>query len=458
MKKIFFILILFSSVHSQEPTFTASIERNSISIDERIEVRFSLENAGVRGGENFRPPTFNKFYVLSGPNQSTSMQFVNGNFSSSATYSFIIQPKESGALSIGSASIQSGGKEYKTESISINVVSSGAATPQNKPSQTQPQTSENQNSEIFLRAVVDKQNVFQGEQISVTYKIYTRHRITGYTINKIPAMTGFWEEEIIIPQQITLTTEVINGKQYQVGTIKKSALFATKSGALKINPFEVVCQVQIQNRRKSNDPFDDIFNDPFFGSVTTKNISVKSLPVSINIKPIPTDSKPENYSGLVGNYSVSMKSNSKKVNANEPITLTATINGSGNISLIETPKLELGKDFDKFDPKISTSIDRNSGTINGKKTFEWLIIPRYPGEKKYQNLKLHFRTEQQKFISKISDEILLSILPSKDGSITSNALINKEDIAILGEDIRFIKMKLQVLGKLVKRTIRNILL
>ena len=128
---------------------------------------------------------------------------------------------------------------------------------------------------LFLRASVDRSRVYLGEQITATFKVYTRVRITNYTINKLPSMTGFWGEELVIPQQVTLTNEALNGKQYQVGLLKKVALFPTQAGTLEMNPLEIVCQVQMENRKRSNDFFDQFFNDPFFNNTSTSNVTIK---------------------------------------------------------------------------------------------------------------------------------------------------------------------------------------
>ena len=166
-------------------------------------------------------------------------------------------------------------------------------------------------------------------------------------------MTGFWGEELAVPQQVSLTTEVVNGKQYQAGLLKKVALFPTQSGTLEINPLEIVCQVQMQNRKRSNDFFDQFFNDPFFNNVATSNVNIKSAAVKITVLPLPKTDVPASFKGAVGKFNLNASVSSTTVKTNEPLSLKATIGGSGNIKILEAPNIEISNDFEKYDPKVN---------------------------------------------------------------------------------------------------------
>src|SRR5206468_1601319 len=139
--------------------------------------------------------------------------------------------------------------------------------------------------------------------ITATYKIYTRVNVVNYGLSKVPSLTGFWSEDLEVPKQIQLTTEVINGKQYRVGILKKVALFPQRSGTLDIDPMEVDCVVQIKTRRRSNDIFDQFFNDPFFGNVSNVNYKIRNDAVKISVSPLPAD-VPKGFAGAVGKFSM----------------------------------------------------------------------------------------------------------------------------------------------------------
>jgi len=282
--------------------------------------------------------------------------------------------------------------------------------------------------------------VYLGEQVTVTFKVYTRVRITNYTIEKLPAMTGFWGEELAVPQQVSLTTEVVNGKQYQSGLLKKVALFPTQSGTLEINPLEIVCQVQMQNRKRTNDFFDQFFNDPFFNNVATSNVNIKSPAVKITVLPLPKNDVPASFKGAVGKFNLNTSVSSTTVKTNEPLSLKATIGGSGNIKILEAPNIEISNDFEKYDPKVNETIDRNTNVVNGSKTFEWLLVPRYPGQKRIPPLEFsYFDPSKGKYVALKSGAIDLTVEKGSAEAPQIASGISKEDVKLLSQDIRFIK-------------------
>jgi hypothetical protein len=274
----------------------------------------------------------------------------------------------------------------------------------------------------------------------VTYKIYTRVNIINYAVNKLPTMTGFWGEDLQTAQQIALTNETINGKQYRVGVLKKTALFPTQSGTLEINPLELTCQIQVQNKRRSNDIFDDFFNDPFMGNARTQNVAVKSDVIKVNVLPLPKTNVPASFKGAVGRFALSAGVAKRTIKTNEPLSLKATITGTGNIKILEAPEIKLPADFEKYDPKVNETIDRNGAAISGSKTFEWLIVPRYPGEKKIPPLEFsYFDPGKNQYVTAKTEEITLTVEKGSAEAPSAASGLSKEDVKILNQDIRFIK-------------------
>ncbi|HCV42844.1 MAG TPA: protein BatD, partial [Bacteroidetes bacterium] len=358
MRQYLFVLsagILFFTASSvclaQDASFDATVDKNPVALGDQFTLSFVLNNAGMGGGKNMKLPDLNSFHIMSGPNQSSSMQFINGAVSSSITYSYILQPKDMGKLAIGSATIEVGGKQLTTQPLTIEVVK---GTPRPKQQQQQAASPEDVGAQIgdnlFLKASVDKNHVMQGEQINVTFKLYTRVSVSNYGVDKNPTMTGFWGEDIENPKNIALTNETVNGKQYRVGVIRKMALFPTQSGTLEIAPMEATTQVQIQSR--SLDPFDAFFRDPFGRTVTYK---VKSDPLKIKVDPLPSGA-PMDFKGAVGKFTMNTSVDRKTTKTNEPVTLKVTITGTGNIKVLEVPEIELPKDFEQYTPKVSDNI------------------------------------------------------------------------------------------------------
>ncbi|MBM2844983.1 MAG: Protein BatD, partial [Bacteroidetes bacterium] len=294
---VVFLLVLAASLSfGQDAAFDASVDKNPVGMGDQFTLSFTLRNSGMGGGKNLQLADLSKFHVMSGPNQSSSMQFINGAVSSSITYTYILQPKEIGKFTIGATSIEVGGNVYKTAPLTLEVVK-GAPRPKTQtsaPADVTGQIGDN----LFLKAMVDRTTVVQGEQINLTFKLYTRVSISNYAVDKNPAMTGFWSEDVENPKNIALSNEVVNGKQYRVGVIRRLALFPTQSGTLEISPMEVQTTVQIQSR--STDPFDAFFRDPFGQSV---NHTVKSEPIRIKVQPLPPGAPPS-FKGAVGRFTM----------------------------------------------------------------------------------------------------------------------------------------------------------
>ncbi|MCX6136796.1 MAG: BatD family protein [Ignavibacteriales bacterium] len=420
---------------------TAAVDKATVATDEHFQLEFTFTGGGVSGGKNFKMPDMSRFLILSGPSQSTSMQIINGSVSSSVTYSYVLQPRDPGKFVIGTATIEAGGKQYSSQPLTITVVKGSGKSAPSAGAQQQADAQVQVGDNLFLRAVVDRSRVFVGEQITVQYKIYTRVRIGNYSLNKLPAMTGFWGEELAMPQQVNLANETINGKQYQVGTLKKTALFPTQSGTLQITPMDITCQVQVQaqNRRRSNDWFDQFFNDPFGAGGSMQSVSVKSPAVTITVLPLPKTDVPASFKGAVGRFGLQVSLSKNRVKTNEPVTLKAVISGSGNVKILEAPALELPGDFEKYDPKVNESIERN-GVINGSKTFEWLIVPRYPGAKKIPALEFsYYDPARGKYTTVRSNPIDVTVEKGSAESVPAASGISKEDVKLLSQDIRFIK-------------------
>lgn len=408
---------------------------------EQFELTLILNGSG--SGKNFRPPAFNDFLTLSGPNQSTNWQFINGQQSVSISYGYVLQPRAEGKFTVPSATIEVSGKTLQTKPITIEVTK-GAPQQQQRQQQRGGQQNDDVSQQIgdnlFLRVSVDKSKCYQGEQITATYKIYTRVNIANYQLNKVPALTGFWSEDLEVPKQIQLTNETINGKQYRVGVLKKVALFAQRSGTLTLDPMEVECVVQVQSRRRSNDIFDQFFNDPFFGNVRNVNYKVVSDPLKISVQELPQENLPIGFPGAVGKFSMETWLDKKQTKTNEAVTLKVKISGRGNIKLLDEPAIIIPPDLEKYDPKISDNITKQGNLISGSRTFEYLLIPRHAGEQKIASFPFsYFDVDKKSYITINSPEFILSVGKGTELASTPVSGISKEDVKLLGEDIRFIK-------------------
>src|SRR3972149_716225 len=431
-KSLFLVIILLSG-NLFPQTFTASVDNTTIGLNEQFQLTFTFEGQDINGVRNFTPPALSKFLVLSGPNQSSSMQIINGAVSGSLSFSYILQSREMGDATIGEASVEYSGKVLKSAPLKITVVKASQKPKQNDNPVSTKEIADN----LFIRAFVDKRKVYLGEQVTVTYKLYTRLNIAAQmSINKLPQYQGFWAEELETSSNITFSTEVINGKQFRVGTLKKAALFPTQAGKLEITPFELTVPIQIKKTRNRNNFFDDFFNDPF-GVSQTVEYNATSNKVTINVQPLPLDGKPDSFNGAVGEFSMNADIDKTNAKTNEPVNLKVVINGNGNLKLLEIPKLNLPSGFEKYEPKTSENINRRD-IISGRKTAEYLMVPRIVGRREIPAVDVsYFSPAKKKFVTLKSGPFTLKITQGE--RLAEVDYPGKEDIRQLGDDIRFIK-------------------
>lgn len=447
--RIVFLLlsvVLFYPLKSEAQRFTASADKTTVGEFESFQVYFEFSGGDINKAEDFRPPNFEGFRVLGGPNQSTSMQIINGKVSGSLTYSYVLRPKKKGDFTIAPASILYEGKRHVTKPLVIKVVQ-GRSPQQSQRSQSSGGLSEAEIAKnLFLKAIPSKMRVMQGEQLTLTYKLYTKLNISSPSISKLPVYQGFWAEEIELPRNISFQIEMYNGERFRVATLKEVALFPTKSGSLEITPFELNVPVLIRKRKTSRSLFDDFFNDPFFGRTETYQFLARSNALKIKVDPLPVTNVPASFKGAVGEFSMKAYLDKNKVKINEPVSLKLQLSGKGNIKLVNMPELKLPRGFEQYDPKISESLS-TSGVISGTKSVEYLIVPRIPGKKEIPAFEFsYYSLKDKRYKTLKAGPFELEIEGDASAmQMSSGGNFSKEDVRLLNEDIRFIKTNLNLM-------------
>lgn len=440
---VVFILINISPLISADIDITTSVDRTIIGLNETFTVTVDLKGSKVNNVGNPQMPDVSNFAVYMG-NSGTSqnIQLINGNLSVSKSISYNYMATTLGKYTIPPAVVKLDGKEYRSKPIEIEVVNKTAqrpSRPQQRAPTTPSQPSQEQSIEdnLFLKVAVNKKRVYVNEPVIISYKIYTKVSVTQYGINKLPNTAGFWVEEFPIGNQPRTYEEVVDGKKYIVAEIKRMALFPTDAGKKDIGPMQIECDVRVQTRRRSI--FDSFFDDPFFGR-TVRQV-VASKPISIEVLPLPEENKPANFSGLVGQFNISANVDKQEVKTNEAISLSIKISGKGNIKMIPNPKVDLPPDFEKYEPKISQNIDRSENGITGSKSFEYVLIPRYPGLQKIKPVDLsYFDVTNRKYRILQTPEILINVEKGSDEFMAVTSGLSKEEVKLLGKDIRFIQL------------------
>jgi len=432
------VLLMFSSTNLFGQKFELTADKTTVKQNEKFQIYFTFDGGDGNNLRGFRPPNLKNFKILSGPNQSSSIRMINGNVSSTITYSYIVKAPKTGKFKIERASIQYKGKNYESNSITITVKKS-SGKPSRSSNSSQSMSDEELKQNVFIRAIANKRNVVQGEQVTVTYKLYTKLNISSPQISKLPRYKGFWAEELETSNNIRFKVEMYKGVRYNSAVLKKVALFPTKSGKLTVTPFELEIPVMVKRKKRSNDPFDAFFNDSFFGRTETIQFTATSNTVAINVSPLPSNGKPKSFSGAVGQFNFKAELDKNNVETNEAVTLKLTVSGSGNIELIDMPDVVLPPGFEKYEPKISKKVNRKS-TISGFKSEEYLIVPRVAGVKVIKPIKFsYFDPRRKKYVELSSPQFTLTIKQGSGTVATPGEGFTKEDIKLLSKDIRFIK-------------------
>lgn len=439
MKKIVYILFLllctFKTVSAQK--LVAQTSKTKVAVGETFQIQFSLNTSG----SGFKVANLNDFEVYSGPNQGSSMSWVNGVMSQSLTFSYIIAAKKEGKFTIGPAVINANGTPIQSNALTIEVVKGNASA--GNQGNTAPQnpsapSNENVSDNLFLKTVVSKTKVYQGEQITITQKVYTRYQLRGFQDIKFPDYNGFWSQDMPMNnQQIQVSNENIDGITYQVAELKRSYLFAQRSGKIQIEPMVAEVVVRKQSNRRPRDIF-EMMN----GGYEDASYSIKSQPITIDVQALPETNKPANFSAAVGEYNYKVQLSKEKVKANDAINLTITLSGKGNIKLVEAPKINFPEDFETYDPKTKDNISVGANGVSGTKNFDYVIIPRHEGDYKIDDLSFtYFDPSKGQYITIPSPELSIHVDKGDPSSASANVFTphSKDEVKVLGSDIRYIK-------------------
>lgn len=433
----FIFLLLLGYLNAQN--FNASVSSSSVEQFEHFQVDFTFNSNDMNGIENFQPPSLNSFKILSGPNQSTSMQIINNSVSSSVTFSYIIVAENTGQFTIGVATIKFKGKTYQSKPITVTITKGNPNKKKNTQSGSQEVSSAEIDKNVFIRAISDKNRASIGEQVTVTYKLYTRLNISTPQVQKLPQYQGFWAEELQLGNVIRLEPEMYQGQRYNAATLKKVALFPTKAGSLDVTPFELVIPVQIKKKGRSSDPFDEFFNDSFFGRVQTVEHMARSNKIKIDVSGLPDQNAPASFTGLVGNYKILAEISKTQTKVNDAISLKYIVTGTGNIKLLNIPDLKIPSGFEKYEPKITENIS-NAGVVSGKKVIEYLLVPRTQGKKTIPAIEFSFfNPSTRRYETQKTTEYVINVLPGDGTTAQIPEGFTKEDIQMLNQDIRYIK-------------------
>ena len=404
--------------------------------------QFNLMWTVNSGGGEFTAPSFNGFYKLMGPQSSysSSTQIINGKMShqTSYTYVYFLQAVNEGKYVIPPATFTLKNKTYASDSLYIEVVGN-TSQKQNVPAGSNAKGNEpgaeSSGSDIFVNLSLNRKEVYLGEHIVATVKIYTRVNISGINEIKFPPFNGFLKSDLVTPPLTSLQQETVNGTVYGTGVVQQFLLYPQITGEISIDPVQI--SVLIQQKSGQTDPF---LGD-FFTSYQTIPRAVASQVVKVKVKPLP-GIQPDDFSGIVGKLDLKAVLGKDSVNVNDAVNFKVTISGTGNLKIASTPLLKLSPDIEVYDPRISDEIKSGVNGTSGQKSFEFLLIPRHYGDFTIPSITYsYFNTSTGRYEKLTTESFHFHARKGNEQNtgITVYGGVSKEDVKYLGKDIRFIK-------------------
>ena len=443
MKRLFITVITALMALAAAAQDVIKVEApNVVAADEQFNVTFIIE--GENSPSDFTWSAGSNFQVLWGPQSghSVSTRIINGRRSRSeqTTYTYVLMPTSTGKFAIPTATAKVKGKEIKSASRTIEVAAAGSASSRSQ-GQQQGQPAQRQQAgvsddDIFLTLDLSRTNVVVGEPITATLKLYQRVNVAGFENVTFPDFNGFWSQEIEAPTNIEFSREVYDGQIYNAALLRKFILIPQQQGAVTITPADLVCLVNIRVASAGNSIFDGFFDD-----YRTIRKRVTSKAVTVNVSPLPAGA-PASFAGGVGTFEISAKLSKDVLKTHEAGSLVVTVTGTGNVSLLEEPKVSFPPDMEVYDTKISDRIDKSG--LSGSKYYEFPFIPRSYGDFVIEPIKYsYYDVNAKKYVTLETPAIPLTVEKGNE-SEASGIIISgssQKDVRTLGSDIRFISTK-----------------
>lgn len=427
MKLKFYILLFISfctlTIVAQEAKLTAKVSKNKLGVNQRLRIEFAINK---QGADNFKPPSFKNFRIIGGPSQSVSQSWINGKVSFSQSYTYIIQPKRKGELTITSASIEIGGQKIKSEPKKIIVLAAVDIPKDPK----DPNYIADQN--IHLVAEISKSNPYIGEGVYLEHRLYISQNIgiQDFTVTQAPQYSGFWNQDIKVVRVNGAKTGKYNGEDYRYVVLKKALLIPTKSGKLSIDPMKMDIIVSVPTGRGD-----------FFGNAITRNIrkEFSSAKKIIIAKEFPIDGKPADFGGAVGDFTFDVSLSKNLLKANETSQIKVEVKGKGNLKLFELPSIKTPTELEIYQPERKEKVRVNTTGIQGSVSDLYTVVPQFKGKYKIPNTSFsYFNPKERKYHTINTEDLFVDVLEGKE--LVTNS-IQKQVVKSTGKNFRYIQTK-----------------
>ncbi len=428
-------LLFPAAVSAQNVAFEVNAPE-VVAIGEVFQVEFVTDTKP----KNFIAPAFEGMDLLAGPSSSISTNTVvaNGNMEQTRkyTYTYVLQCNTEGEFTIPAAAIEVGRETYRTKPVTIKAINQPAAA--NSPSGGNAVLAPD---DVLLIASVNKSRVFKGEPVRVTFKLYYNKPMANVQLVKMPAFNGFWSQQLDVESYRGRRREEYKGKIYESWVVAEYLLFPQMAGTLTVDPMSLTAIVQIITQQRSQSIFDDFFGSPDIQEVSKP---LTTEPIRIQVNELPSGA-PASFNGAVGEFELSHELPSSSIAANSAVTYNIRLSGNGNLQQVQAPKLTLPSSFEQYTIKTTETLDNSREGVYGYRQFEYPFIARAVGEYDIPPVEFsYFNPGLARYVTLSSPGMRMQVLPDSvslrggEGAIVSG--LSKEDIKILGRDIRFIKL------------------
>lgn len=421
---------------------------NIVGSDEQFNVTFIIEGEDRPSNFNWNPG--DDFTLVWGPQrgESTSIRVINGKRSKSSqfTYTYILAPKKTGKFELPAATAKMKGETITSVQAAVEVLTSdSSASAQSGASSGNTQQTKSSGTisskDLFLKFTVSRTSAVVGQPLTAELKLYQNVDIAGFEGAKFPAFNGFWSQETAAPNNIDFQREEVDGRLYNSALLRRYVLIPQQVGNLVIDPAELVCLVNVRRPSHGNSIFDSFFDD----NTMTVRKRVTTPAVHVHVNPLPSGA-PATFGGGVGSFRISASLSKDQLKMHEATSLTVTVSGRGNVSLLEAPKVNFPADMDVYDTKTTENTDKTTGGTSGSKVFEYPFIPRSHGEFTIAPIEYSYYDVNAGKYETISTGPITFNVEKGDAAETQTStsqlvMPDRKSVKNLGEDIRFIRTR-----------------
>lgn len=418
-----FLLPLCGTALAEEFSILAAVDRTQAAVNEPVHLSVRISGAGsdVPQPEVPQMPGFEVYAA----GRSQNVSIVDGAVSTEVVFTYTLVPRSPGNQTIPSISVARGGRTYATQPINVSVTNAAPGGPSGGPAAS---GGASQPKLLFVTGELNKHSPFVGEQVVYTFRFYRRVNLLSRPGYRPPDFSGFVAEDL----QPRAYQGTVGGVSYAVDELRY-AIFPATSGQFTIGP--ATLQVSVANFG-GGDPMQMFFGG---GEVQT----VRTSPIEVNVRPLPAEGKPANFSGAVGSYRIAASLDKKSVAAGQPVTLTVELSGRGLVKSLREPAWPEIAGARRYET-VTGLTTRNEGTaIEGAKTFKVILVPQTTGTLRIPPVSYPcFDPGEGRYVTLRSEPLSLTVKPGSPGAASAfppTGAGGRAGVKTMQADIRFLK-------------------